>query len=174
MRRFFSIILSIIFFAMALLGVLFAVVGITSGDNSMVIAGAIVAVVFLALHFIKTAKSKRKKISEIGESAYNAERTAKKEARKEKKRAAREKALANTTIDYVVIAGSESKTSTSSAITRGAVGGALLGPVGMLAAAGAKKNSFVELVVRYKSGRTETVKVKFDSKEFKNYAKYIR
>lgn len=174
MKRFFSTILSIIFFAIALLGVLFAIVGASTGDNSMVIAGSIVAVIFLAFHFIKSAKAKKKKLSEMGESAYRAERASKKEAKKEKKRIAREKVRANATIDYVVITGSESKTSTGSAITRGAVGGALLGPVGMLAAAGAKKNSFVELVVRYKSGRTETVKVKFDSKEFKNYAKYIR
>lgn len=117
------------------------------------------AAFFVLLLFVKASKSARadkKRISEVGKAAF-----------KEERRNDRE-------IDHVVIAGSESKTSTSSAITRGAVGGALLGPVGMLAAAGAKKNSFVELVVRYKSGRTETVKVKFDSKEFKNYAKYIR
>ena len=78
-------------------------------------------------------------------------------------------------IDSVMIAGQESRTKTGSAIGRGAVGGALLGPLGMVAgAAGAKKNTTVTLIIRYKSGRTETKAVKLNSSEFKKYAKYIK
>ena len=71
------------------------------------------------------------------ENQLEAERKAakeKKEAKKEKRAAAREAAIADQTLDYVLIAGQESRTSGSSAIARGAVGHAVLGPVGLLAA----------------------------------------
>lgn len=154
MKRLGSILLVILIIIL----LLFVVFGIVADLKELSVLAGIPAACFFLLYIRlrKSAKAEKQHVAEVGKEAY----------RQEKKN--------DRIIDYVVIAGSESKTSTSSAITRGAVGGALLGPVGMLAAAGAKKNSFVELVVRYKSGRTETVKVKFDSKEFKNYAKYIR
>lgn len=82
-------------------------------------------------------------------------------------------AKADRTIESVIVAGQESRTSTGSAVARGAVGGALLGPVGLLAAAGAKKNTDVTLVIRYQSGRAVTKTVKLKSKDFKRYSKYI-
>ena len=98
-------------------------------------------------------------------------KAARKEIRQERKAARWD----NYTIDQVMIAGQESRTKTGSAIGRGAVGGALLGPLGMVAgAAGAKKNTTVTLIIRYKSGRTETKAVKLNSSEFKKYAKYIK
>ncbi|MBQ9211077.1 MAG: hypothetical protein IJ153_05715 [Clostridia bacterium] len=87
----------------------------------------------------------------------------------------RRRMKAGNQVDSVMIAGQESRTKTGSAIGRGAVGGALLGPLGMVAgAAGAKKNTTVTLIIRYKSGRTETKAVKLNSSEFKKYAKYIK
>ena len=154
MKRLGSVLLTILLVVL-LLFVLFGIIA-DLPEMSGIFGIAAFFVLLLCIRLRKSAKAEKQHVAEVGKEAY----------RQEKKN--------DRIIDYVVIAGSESKTSTSSAITRGAVGGALLGPVGMLAAAGAKKNSFVELVVRYKSGRTETVKVKFDSKEFKNYAKYIR
>ena len=87
----------------------------------------------------------------------------------------RRRMKAGNQVDSVMIAGQESRTKTGSAIGRGAVGGALLGPLGMVAgAAGAKKNTTVTQIIRYKSGRTETKAVKLNSSEFKKYAKYIK
>lgn len=80
----------------------------------------------------------------------------------------------NFRVDFAVIANSSNRTKAGSAITRGAVGGLLLGPIGLLAAASAKKNSYIDLIVHYKSGRVSTQRVKVNSLEYYNLAKYIR
>ncbi len=79
------------------------------------------------------------------------------------------------TIDYTILVGAESKKSVGSAVTRGAIGGAILGPVGLAAGAlSAKNNNKTTFTVVYKSGRTEVVTVDNDSDEFKKYARYLR
>lgn len=79
------------------------------------------------------------------------------------------------TIDYTVIVSEDSKKSLSSAVTRGAVGGALLGPVGLVGGAISGKNkSKTTFTVIYKSGRREVVTVDNDSSDFKKYANYVR
>lgn len=77
-------------------------------------------------------------------------------------------------ISQVVIVSGHSKTKATSAIGRGAVGAALLGPVGLLAAASAKKKDIVTLLIHYANGRTETVKTKVGSSEFKKLAPHIK
>ena len=88
--------------------------------------------------------------------------------------AARPSVWDNFTVDYVVIANSTSRMKAGSAIMRGAVGGALLGPVGLLAAGSAKRNGFLDLIVHYKSGRVVTQRVKVNSGEYRRLARYIK
>ena len=58
---------------------------------------------------------------------------------------------------------------------RGAVGGALLGPVGMLGGALSGKNkSETTFTIVYKDSSREVKTVSNDSPEFKKYAQYIK
>lgn len=79
------------------------------------------------------------------------------------------------TIDYTVIVAEDSKKSLGSAVTRGAIGGAILGPVGLVGGAISGKNkSETTFTVVYKSGRRKVVTVRNDSEQFKEYAQYIK
>lgn len=74
-------------------------------------------------------------------------------------------AIDNTTVaDYEIIDG-EKKTSASSAIGRGALGGFLLGPVGLLAAASAKKKGVYLIAINFKDGSNSLLEV--DEKIYK-------
>ena len=165
-----SILGTVFFTLVSIVGALLIAMGAT---EEKLAGGMVVGAILLIIGIVgivrtsKARKRKKERIEEIGSDAY-------KEERKGEKKAAKERAASNREIDYVIIAGQESKTKTGSAVARGVVGGAMLGPVGLLAAAGAKKSTDISLIIRYKSGRTETKTVKFNSKEFKQYAKYIR
>lgn len=79
------------------------------------------------------------------------------------------------TIDYTIIVGEDSKKSLGSAVTRGVIGGALLGPVGMVGGAISGKNKAkTTFTVVYKSGRREVITVDNDSSDFGIYARYIK
>lgn len=79
------------------------------------------------------------------------------------------------TIDYTIIVGGDTRKSVGSSITRGIIGGALLGPVGLIGGALSGKNkSETTFTVVYKSGRREVVTVKNDSDEFRKYASYVK
>ncbi len=79
------------------------------------------------------------------------------------------------TIDYTIIVSENSKKSLGSAVTRGAIGGALLGPVGLVGGAISGKNkSETTFTVVYKSGRREVITVDNKSSDFAIYAKYIK
>jgi hypothetical protein len=158
---------------MCIVGVAAAIGGINSNTPAAIAIGGVIAVVFFPIRrkLKKDLSGETARVAEVGKEQFKAE---KKEAKKEKRAAAREAAIADQTLDYVLIAGQESRTSGSSAIARGAVGHAVLGPVGLLAAAGAKKKTDVTLVLHYKSGRTETKTVKLNSSEFKKLAPYMK
>lgn len=74
---------------------------------------------------------------------------------------------------------SKTKASATSSVVRGAVGGALFGPVGLVAGAvtpkkkTVTKNKEVTFAIRYASGRCETEVVKAGSSRFNELAKYI-
>ncbi len=72
-----------------------------------------------------------------------------------------------------MIVADDSRKSITSAVTRGAVGGFLIGPVGLLAAASAKNKKTTTFVIEYSDGSRETKTVKTNSSEFKKLAKYI-
>lgn len=79
------------------------------------------------------------------------------------------------TIDYTIIVAEDSKKSLGSAVARGAIGGALLGPVGLVGGAISGKNkSETTFTVVYKSGRRELITVNNDSTEFEEYATYVK
>ena len=78
-------------------------------------------------------------------------------------------------IDYTIIVAEDSKKSLGSAVARGAVGGVLLGPVGMVGGAISGKNKAkTTFTVVYKSGRREVITVDNDSSDFGMYARYIK
>ena len=83
------------------------------------------------------------------------------------------------TISKVMIVGanSDSRKSVSSSVMRGAVGGALLGPVGLVGGALSGKNKVTNettFLIEYEDGHRETKTVNNDSFEFKNLCKYLK
>lgn len=156
-----------------ILALVYALGGASRGSTVDTGIGIVIAIPFFLIHrkLRRDLTGVTARIAEVGKEQYKKE---KQEAKKAKRAAYREAAIADQTLDYVLIAGQESKTSASSAIARGAIGRAVLGPVGILAAAGAKQNTDITLVLHYKSGRVETKTVKPNSSEFKRLAKYIK
>lgn len=78
-------------------------------------------------------------------------------------------------IDYTIIVAEDSKKSLGSSVARGAIGGALLGPVGMVGGAISGKNkSKTTFTVVYKSGRRQVITVSNDSSEFERFARYLK
>lgn len=78
-------------------------------------------------------------------------------------------------IKRTIIVANDNSVELNTSIARGAVGAALLGPIGLLAAAtgsGVAKNTTTFQVI-YLNNYQKTVTVKNDSKEFKNYCKYL-
>lgn len=68
---------------------------------------------------------------------------------------------ASTVASYEVI-DSESKTSATSAIARGAIGAALLGPVGIAAALSAKKKGLYTVALQFTDGKSSLIEVDKD------------
>ncbi len=80
-----------------------------------------------------------------------------------------------TEIDYTILVSGDTKKSVGSAVVRGAVGSALLGPVGLIGGAISGKNkSETTFTVIYKDGHREVHTVSNDSSEFQKYASYLR
>ncbi|AOY77231.1 hypothetical protein [Clostridium formicaceticum] len=74
--------------------------------------------------------------------------------------------LDNTTVDAVEVVTDEHRKSAASGVARGLVGGALLGPVGMLAGGlSAKSKGIYTLAIRFKDGKESLVEV--DDKIYK-------
>ena len=66
------------------------------------------------------------------------------------------------------------KTSTASAVTRGAVGNAVAGPVGAIVGAStAKSNRSTTFLIFYKDGKKKTRTVPNNSFEYQKYIKYL-
>lgn len=87
----------------------------------------------------------------------------------------RQRYYQDNTIDYTIIVSEDSKKSLGSAITRGAIGAAMLGPVGLVGGAISGKNKAkTTFTIVYKSGRREVVTVDNNSQEFEKYARYIK
>jgi len=64
-----------------------------------------------------------------------------------------------TTVDSYEVIGEESSTSASSAVARGALGAALLGPIGIAAALSAKKKGVYTLAIQFKDGKKSLLEV---------------
>ncbi len=78
-------------------------------------------------------------------------------------------------IDYTILVSSDSKKSVSSSIARGIVGGAILGPAGMVGGAISGKNkSKTTFTIVYKNGQREVKTVDNNSEEFSKYASYLK
>lgn len=87
----------------------------------------------------------------------------------------KKKEMLNNEIDYTIIVSEDNRKSVGSTVTRGAIGGALLGPIGLVGGALSGKNKTkTTFTIVYKSGRREVVTVENDSKEFTKYAEYVR
>lgn len=80
-----------------------------------------------------------------------------------------------TEIDYTILVGGDTKKSVGSAVVRGAIGSALLGPVGLVGGAISGKNkSETTFTIIYKDGHREVKTVSKDSYEFERYASYLK
>lgn len=99
-------------------------------------------------------------------------------AREESKRLIQEQMqemLISKEIDYTILVSEDTKKSVSSTVVRGAIGGALLGPVGLAAGALSGKNKAqTTFTIVYKNGNREVITVDNDSSDFNKYAKYLR
>lgn len=99
--------------------------------------------------------------------------------KKEQKRISKEKEKAkHTTIKKVIIVNgsSDSRKKMGSSIMRGAVGGALLGPAGLVGGAVSGKNkvtNYTTFLVEYEDGHRETLTVITGSGEFNKLCKYL-
>lgn len=71
------------------------------------------------------------------------------------------------------IVGEDSRKGAMSTVTRGAVGAALLGPVGLVAAATGKNKKTTTFVIEYSDGSRDTKTVKTNSSEYKKLVKYL-
>ena len=76
-------------------------------------------------------------------------------------------------IKKTIIVSQNSRKKATSAIGRGLIGSALLGPVGLLAGATAKSKETTTFQVIYNNGKQDTVTVKNGSWLFKEYCKYL-
>ena len=78
-------------------------------------------------------------------------------------------------VKTMIVSNEEGKKGLGSTVVRGAVGGALLGPVGMLGGAltGKKKKGTTTFLITYDSGRKETMTVKNNSLLFNTYCQYL-
>ena len=76
-------------------------------------------------------------------------------------------------IKRTIIVSQTSQKKATSAIGRGLVGGALLGPVGLLAGVSAKSKETTTFQVIYNNGTQKTETVPNDSSKFKEYCKYL-
>lgn len=130
-------------------------------------------IIFSALCFmflivgIKGDIDERKRVNEM-----TAEEREEYDKKQEKLKQERKK---NNEIDYTIIVGGDSRKSVGSSVTRGAIGGALLGPVGLVGGALSGKNkSKTTFTIVYKSGRREVKTVDNNSWEFDKYAKYVK
>lgn len=63
----------------------------------------------------------------------------------------------------------ETRKSAASGIARGAVGAALLGPVGLLAGVSAKNKGTYTIAIRFKDGKNSLIEI--DDKVYKNFVK---
>ena len=70
-------------------------------------------------------------------------------------------------VDSYDVITEDTRKSAASGVARGAVGVALLGPVGMLAGLSAKNKSIVTLAVRFKDGKNSLLEV--DEKIYKKF-----
>ena len=76
----------------------------------------------------------------------------------------------------IVVANSNSRKSVSSSVIRGTVGGALLGPAGLVGGALSGKNKVTNkttFLIEYEDGHRETKTVDNDSSEFEKLCKYL-
>jgi len=74
-----------------------------------------------------------------------------------------------TTVEGYEVITDEHRKSAASGIARGFVGGALLGPVGLLAGLSAKNKGIYMVAVRFKDGKSSLIEV--DDKIYKNIVK---
>ena len=111
------------------------------------------------------------------------EKQARREQREARAQAQMEQWKEDNTIVSTAIVNSttigKQKASVTSSVVRGAVGGAVFGPVGLIAGAVTPKKTIttktkdVTFSIRYASGRCTTEKVKFGSLRYKELIKYI-
>lgn len=76
-------------------------------------------------------------------------------------------------IKKTIIVSQSSRKKATSAIGRGLIGGAIFGPVGLLAGTSAKSKETTTFQVIYNNGNQETITVKNGSWMFKEYCKYL-
>lgn len=72
-------------------------------------------------------------------------------------------------VDSYDVITEDTRKSAASGIARGAVGAALLGPVGLLAGLSAKNKSTVTVAVRFKDGKNSLLEM--DDKVYKNFVR---
>lgn len=72
-------------------------------------------------------------------------------------------------VDSCDVITEDTRKSAASGIARGAVGAALLGPVGLLAGLSAKNKSTVTVAVRFKDGKNSLLEM--DDKVYKNFVR---
>ena len=75
------------------------------------------------------------------------------------------------TVDSYELIGEESQTSATSAVARGAVGAALLGPVGLAAALSAKKKGLHTVALQFKDGKRSLLEI--DSNIYKSLVQIL-
>ncbi len=67
--------------------------------------------------------------------------------------------ISKETIENYELVTEEKRKSASSAVTRGLVGGALLGPVGLLAGLSAKSKGSYQIIINFKDGKRSLLEV---------------
>ena len=150
--------------------IILLIITFTLNFNLVCFILSVIALFLFLFHKMKCNKYKPEHIKQNEEKIkkqHEEYRQIKKEKEKERK--------ANNEIAYTMIVGNNSTKSASSAIVRGAVGGALLGPVGLVGGAlsGTNKNTTTFILV-YVDGRKESVTVKTGGLLYNLYIQLLR
>lgn len=138
----------------------------------------LIAIVVIIAVNVYQAKKEHEEMERYNNGNMSEEEQKEYEAKLKAREEYKEKMRKSQTISKVMIVGgsSDSRKKVGSSLMRGAIGGALLGPVGLVGGALSGKNKITNettFLIEYEDGHRETKTVDNNSSEFERLCKYL-